>query len=663
MKERLSALDGLRGLAAFSVFLAHTGFNISAVTTIPILALIFSIFSDGTNAVQILFVLSGFLMAYLYEDLTHAAGFIRKRYTRIFPLYIVIVLYLWIVNLEYIGTVWYQQIIVLLLVALSFHFLWRLLRKTDQSGRWRALVFWGFIGIQLLAIVVNLIATSHFTNFGRTIFPNQLIGLSNLTLTTNFINNMPRLSSVFWSLVPEIIFYILFPFLVIPLIKVSKKWGPLVSILIVIGMTKIIFDLDVAFYSYSGFQSMNIARACGFIAGVVMATIFKSQGKVWQTLTSVFKHSWAGVIIFFVFLWTQWAVGQAIENGQGVATLNLYYLLSSWVIALLIVAVIMPKTIMNKVFSFKLMIFLGLISYSIYLIHTSLIDVANKITVLIKPYVASPAVTALFSLTVSLLLTIVISYILFKLVESIYFADKKLKPKEQHSSAKQAPKVVHHNHSIRNIYMGGILFAIIIIIIYAGTYSSSLTISRHSFQNANVPTNSEISLLGKTVDVPFTATDQNLSEVVILFRYYKSAGYTAGSIKHPAQLVFHLYDGDTKKLLFKSQRSAFETEGQLRFPFGFTTQADSKNKHYIVELSMENASAIDHVLVNTSPTSLVAVYTNPNTSKVQVLSKFVMNRFIFAITNPDAQFALLFLIFIIVLLLVNPSHLHLKSKT
>src|ERR1700722_8703067 len=130
MNKRNTALDGLRGFAAFSVFLAHAGFNIAALTNISIFLIAYSTLSVGTNAVQILFVLSGFLMAYLYSEEAHAFRFIRKRYTRIFPVYIVIIIYLWLISVG-IGTVWYEQLLVLFVCAVIFHFLWRLIRKVD----------------------------------------------------------------------------------------------------------------------------------------------------------------------------------------------------------------------------------------------------------------------------------------------------------------------------------------------------------------------------------------------------------------------------------------------------------------------------------------------------------------------------------------------------
>lgn len=83
-KQRFLALDGLRGFAAFSVVLFHIVFNLPMLASAPlVIALTYNAISVGPNAVQILFVLSGFLMAYLYPDQKSIKHFIQKRYARI----------------------------------------------------------------------------------------------------------------------------------------------------------------------------------------------------------------------------------------------------------------------------------------------------------------------------------------------------------------------------------------------------------------------------------------------------------------------------------------------------------------------------------------------------------------------------------------------------
>ncbi|CAN5170550.1 hypothetical protein BH11PAT1_BH11PAT1_5180 [soil metagenome] len=126
MKDRSAAQDGLRGFAALSVVLGHeTIWNLAGNSTI-ISTILISI-SAAHNAVQILFVLSGFLIAYLYPVVKSPFQFVKKRYARIFPIYTTIVIFLWILTFGYFF--WYIQLAILLILALAVNATWKILQK------------------------------------------------------------------------------------------------------------------------------------------------------------------------------------------------------------------------------------------------------------------------------------------------------------------------------------------------------------------------------------------------------------------------------------------------------------------------------------------------------------------------------------------------------
>ncbi len=79
-KNRLKAVDGLRGLAALSVCLAHAGFNMAKVVDFRFADFFYKALAVGPNSVQIFFVLSGFLIAYLYPQITDVGQYLGKRY-------------------------------------------------------------------------------------------------------------------------------------------------------------------------------------------------------------------------------------------------------------------------------------------------------------------------------------------------------------------------------------------------------------------------------------------------------------------------------------------------------------------------------------------------------------------------------------------------------
>lgn len=647
MNKRHTSLDGLRGFAALSVFFAHAGFNISALTSIPVILVAYSTLAVGTNAVQILFVLSGFLMAYLYSEEAHAFRFIRKRYTRIFPVYIVIITYIWLTYVG-IGTAWYLQLVMLFCLALIFHITWKSIRKLDSSGKMRTFIFWSFLFIQIAVIGLLVLFGSHLTRLGPFTYPPILIWLSNLLLNTDSIHDMPRILNQAWTLVPEVLFYISFPFLAIPLILLAKKRGWFVGLLLIIGMTKIFFDLDTAFYSYAGLQSMNIARASGFISGVTIGIIYKSNGKLWNFIAKIFRHSIVGVLVFLLFLYVQWSVGHEIALGStSFETLNYYYLLSSWVIALLVISVLLPNTVMNKIFRFKVIAFFGVISYSVYLIHTSMLNIASSVTSLLTPIITSNVFFSVINLLVGLALTIMVSYLLFRFIESLYFLDKK------HLNNKALTKSIEKKQSfviprLRFVW-GGLVFALLILLFYSGNYAISLLVARNPISNALASKVSEVPLSQKPLIIPFTAQNKNLSEVVMLLRYTDTSNYSISQLKNHRSLVFRLLTPDKKRVIVESKRDAYEVDGQLRFPFGFPMQSDSQGKTYYAELLLKGPQNGENILVNTSSTSFVSVYIRPPSNRITLLPLFLINRILFALTNSDAQFALLFLVFVLAL--------------
>lgn len=90
MQKRLTSLNGLRGFAALAVALSHLDNRLILQATGHWITAVFRTIAAGPNAVQIFFVLSGFLMQYLYPSINNPIRFIQKRYTRIFPTFVIV---------------------------------------------------------------------------------------------------------------------------------------------------------------------------------------------------------------------------------------------------------------------------------------------------------------------------------------------------------------------------------------------------------------------------------------------------------------------------------------------------------------------------------------------------------------------------------------------
>ncbi len=649
MKERLKSLDGLRGLAALGVFLSHTGFEVSLLTHSAALIAAYHTLAVGPNSVQILFVLSGFLMAYLYPIIPFPWQFIQKRYARVIPVYSVVVIYLWLTVLEKFVRVWYLQVVLLFVLALGFRLIWLLLQRVSpKSGKF---LFSCFLFLQIIMFLINFFFVPHVVQNDQIILPlhikNVIIGLSNLTLTTPFAKDIIRMGGVFWSLAPEVLFYLLYPFLVIPLVRLGKKWGVLATILIAIGVIKMLFDLDHVFMSLAGFQSMNVARASGFVVGVIIGSLYQERGQIWQKVERLFQLPLMNILLITAFLFVQWA-DWGIKNGQSVIFQNYYYLTSSVIIGLVVVAAIIPVSLLSRLLSHKWLTFLGLISYSLYLIHAEVMDWIPGVLSPVMPFLPTPQLAAVVVLIVTIVAVIATSYMLYQLVESLYFAHKHL--------AKKKKKVLPLRFPPKNSLIGVGVVIVFLVMVYAGSYAPSLSVVRHPFEGINSFNSHEVSILQQPLQVPFQAKYDRLSIIAMNLRYAQDAQTTLQTKQHPAQLVFKLYDAQTKQKLFESSRNAYIVEGQTAFPFGFPTIADSSGKNYVAEVSLENGSENDQIFVDTSSTSLVSEYINPKSLSVSNIIRLLGNRLIFAFTNPSLWFALGFIGLLCGLMIKQPKH-------
>jgi len=90
--NRIPCLDGLRGLAALAVMLFH--FNYFFLPQARLTAIV-PFVSRAYLAVDLFFLLSGFVMAHVYGSLlasnwrVHAVQFARARFARLYPLFAV----------------------------------------------------------------------------------------------------------------------------------------------------------------------------------------------------------------------------------------------------------------------------------------------------------------------------------------------------------------------------------------------------------------------------------------------------------------------------------------------------------------------------------------------------------------------------------------------
>ncbi len=646
--ERLPALDGLRGLAALGVVLFHSGFNVQLLGFAPF-QVAYNSFAVGPNSVQVLFVLSGFLMAYLYQNVKSPLTFLQKRYLRIVPALSVVVLYIWLTKVLIKDLVWFQKVPIFVITVLLYTVAWRGLRRLSGRYSLGRKIFFLFIFAQLLTATVLMIVIPRITH-NETIPINQLfrevlVLFANFTLTTPFSQHQILLDSVFWSLFPEILFYLLFPFIVAPLIHLCKRSGWLITIVVILIVGKILLDLDAALAPLNSFLEINIARSNGFVVGVLVGTLYFTKGQFFQKIQKFVERKSISILILFLFFAMQW--GDTMLSGynkQPIEIMNIYYLVSSWVIGLTILTAV-SKTFVNKIFSLRIFTFLGMISYSMYLFHHSVFDWMSQIFDPIKEQLGTNIALGFVYLFVSLGVVLLSSYFLFKLIESLYFVEKKNIHEIKSIALIKWPQFFT-TKKIKIVAIA-LISLWVVVFIYTAIFPFPFLVEQKAFQQ-KMTKKGYVVLTDKNFDTSITPSYQNLSIVALHLWYGESAAKTIENRKTPATLQFFLIDS-VGGVISHSEREAYKVEGSPNFLFGFVPQTESTNKSYTIRLKTQGSNSHDYVQVDTKK-PLVLLY-SPEGSKILTLLNVFINRILIIFTIPEALFAIISIVGISLLMI------------
>lgn len=606
---RFIALDGLRGLAILFVFLNHIDKNyIISSTPSWLLPLVQTIFSSGVVAVSILFVLCGFLMSYLYSN--PKSEFLQKRYTRIFPLFVSMSTAMALIRVHQETWQWYQKLGVVFLIAVLVHLIWVHGVKKVNNPKISKAIFIFFLLLQGFAFFFYTFyimrqSASIFYSVTPEIVRSVSIWLVNTTLTLPFGTYIPMLDGVYWSLCTEVLFYILFPFICIPIVKKLETKSQTIKIIFLLSIVLLLAGLDIIFKNILGLSMLQIPLFFYFITGMSLGYLYKSKEAIVLKLRTI---PFAPLAIPVFFVGWNLTVEQIVTVPRSVLVL-----LWAIPITLLVAMALDTKSNYSKMLENKLLVYLGRISYSLYLSHTIVISFTRDL------YKATNIYENIFFIVLTFIIAVIVSAILNYLLEQPYF--------KRSPALKQEVKPIHISFKKAAI---GISVVYVLFILFAYQSSFNFFSIEKGHQNSNISLNKN-----PNVHMEFTATERNLGIVTLKVIYQETA---KPETLQKQELVFKIKEKGAKDWHAINTYNPREINNQKNYPFGFPVIIDSKNKTYEIELSLSKPEL--HQFVTIKKDSLRSVYSADKGSLLKQpleLAYHVGKKVNTIITNSEAQ--------------------------
>ncbi|ARV16601.1 acyltransferase family protein [Polaribacter sp. SA4-12] len=370
MKPYLHNLSSLRGIAAILVTTLHFHFFLGAIFPYEAAGLIDKLYL----MVDLFFILSGFIMCYVYEDVFNKGlekksykNFLISRLARIYPLHVLV-----------IGA--------------------------------ELLLFLGYLCIDKFQFLSDW--NQHLYRLDA--IPFQLLFLETVGIFDFATWNMPA-----WSLSAEWWAYVIFPFLFIFFKKVGyKKW--FLALISVISLWFFIETVLAPLHPFLNFPpdpkkidlDVNwhwgtLRGIVGFIAGMIVWQVYK-----FSTLKKVFSNVWVFlslIALCIISMYYHW-----------------YDTVTVFIFMMIILSSAYGSSIIDKLYSFKFLRKLGDWSFSIYIWHMFIINmisfyfmlnVDKKVGGILRPLNGS-LMEARVSFIIFMLITIFVGFLSYKYLEN-----------------------------------------------------------------------------------------------------------------------------------------------------------------------------------------------------------------------------------------------------
>jgi len=583
-ENRLTALDGLRGIAIILVFFNHIDSKlIVGLFPSPVQPMISTLFSSGTIGVTMLFMLSGFLMAYIYPKPLSAFSFLQKRYTRIFPLFISMCLVMTMLHL-FPNANLVARFAVVFAVALSAHAIWSMIQKINNSILNR-MIFIAFIFFQIAVALWYLFGVLNkpailFNQELPFVIKQATITMVNMTLTLPLGNYIPMLDGVYWSLAAEILFYILYPIVFIPFVWVISKQKKIViavfffSLFLLFSavskLSKHIFSLSMLYFPFFIY----------FVTGITVGHLLRRKTSIVSKISSTF-HYVANPFVFalMIVLIRLTLVYTTNDTNEWVR------MIWSIPLTLFLIFSISHKTSIARFFRSRILVFLGTISYSIYLSHTLVVD---GLHLLFRP---TNIISDILFICLASGITIIIASILYRLLEKPYFNNKVKSIKDKKTYSFSFPLVTY-----------GIIGVLTIAVFIAyqsnfNLFSVEQKFDRKILSFPAIPKETKDIFIGDYPEVRLKVRSEenrigiftaNLSYVFRPDKY---------DYKNEQQLIFQIKPSSEPNWISTATYKPPEIGESPNHPFGFPVIQDAKNKEFDIRIYLEKRNSAQDMML------------------------------------------------------------------
>ena len=637
--SRLTSLDGIRGLAMILVFLNHVD-PTYIVKLLPSWLAILSptFFASGVLGVSFLFVLTGFLMAYIYPHPSQRINFVQKRYTRIFPLFLTMCTAMLVLrnipSYSYLAT-----IPVLIVIAIFTHTVWVHVIKKINNKLFSKTLFFLFIIFQIL---IGFLYTFVIIKFPPIVFNQQIpaiiresmVGFVNASLTLPLGNYIPMLDGVYWSLTSEILFYILYPVICVPFIIYLASRGRFTKILFLITLIPLFAGADLLSHKILVISMLQISLFSYFVAGMVLGYLYKNKPHIFENLSKPLPGplKYWSILAFVLALITPHYINQYIP-AYLYPWLNLIWALPFGII---IAIAINEKTYLAKILSSKILVFIGLISYSIYLSHASVLHMVETI------FHPTGIFTNFILILGTFIITVLVSYILYNLLEKPYFI-----------KSKETDKTINSPMLISGRRISLLIIAICVLYVSATFYAfqSDFNFFSEQFgQSRSVITSPNLYGDAKTISLQnnqkilmaIKAEENNLGVITMNISHEKQTKTPSDTT---SQLMFRIKEQGSSSWYSTTGYDLFRIKDGTHYPFGFPSISNSKDKTYIVELYLSNPKTPDNIILNAADGSVRTVYPVSKTELIKnpvKFASFIKNRIVNVSNSQEARYSLLF---------------------